>query len=167
MYRKRRAGKRRRNLQKMGDFLQKALKRKKIHIDIVDCKILTIWDSAVGPQIAAHTHPVKFKNNTLFVNVSNPAWLQQLGFMKQEIMDKVNLAWEKKEKITNIYFSIGDIRHSSTETVDSRIDFSRHSLKKREKRLIRENLSRIDDEELKTILEKVMTKEIIKRRLDE
>ncbi|MCD6487113.1 MAG: DUF721 domain-containing protein [Syntrophobacterales bacterium] len=165
MYR-RRSGKRRRNLQKMGDFLQKALKRKKILLDLIDYRILDIWNKAVGPQISAHTNPFKFKNGTLFVNVSDPAWMQQLRFMKQEIMDKVNLDWEKEE-IKNIYFSIGDIHYTPAKTADRSIDFSQYSLKERERRLIRENLSQIDDEELKDILEKVMIKEIIKRRLDE
>ena len=166
MYRGRRSGKRRRNLQKMGDFLQKVLKRKKILLDLIDYRILDIWNGAVGPQISANTNPFKFKNNTLFVHVSSPAWMQQLRFMKQEIMDKVNLDWEKEE-ITNIYFSIGDIHYTPSKTADNPIDFSRYPLKERDKRLIRENLSQIDDEELKDILEKVMRKEIIKRRLNE
>ncbi|MBW2631211.1 MAG: DUF721 domain-containing protein [Deltaproteobacteria bacterium] len=166
MYRGRRSGKRRRNLQKMGDFLQKALKRKKILLDLIDYRILDIWNRAVGPQISAHTNPFKFKNGTLFVNVSDPAWMQQLRFMNQEIMDKVNLDWEKEE-IKNIYFSIGDIHHTPAKTTDHFIDFSLYPLKERDKRLIRENLSQVDDEELKDILKKVMTKEIIKRRLNE
>lgn len=92
--------------------------------------------------------------------------MQQLRFMKQEIMDKVNPEWEKEE-IKNIYFSIGDIRNAPAKTADHSIDFSQYSLREREKRLIRENLSQVDDEELKDILEKVMKKEIIKRRLNE
>jgi len=166
MYRTRRSGKRRRNLEKMGDFLPKALKRKKILLDLIDHRILEVWNSAVGPQISAHTKPFKFKNGTLFIHVSDPAWMQQLRFMKQEIMDKVNLEWEKKE-IKNIYFSIGDIHHTPAKTADRPIDFSLYPLKERDKGLIRENLSQINDEELKDILKKVMTKEIIKRRLNE
>ncbi|MCK4534398.1 MAG: DUF721 domain-containing protein [Syntrophobacterales bacterium] len=166
MYRRRRSGKRRRTLQKMGDFLPKALKRKKILLDLIDYQVQDIWNKAVGPQISAHTNPFKFKNGTLFVNVSNPAWMQQLRFMKQEIMDKVNLDWEKEE-IKNIYFSIGDIHRTPAKTADHSIDFSLYPLKERDKRLIRENLSQIGDEELKNILEKVMKKEIVKRRLNE
>ncbi|MBW2558441.1 MAG: DUF721 domain-containing protein [Deltaproteobacteria bacterium] len=163
---KRRAGKRPRSLQRMGDFLQRVLKKRKILLDLVDHRILDVWNKAVGPQISAHTNPFKFKNGTLFVNVSDPAWMQQLRFMKQEIMDKVNLEW-KKEEIKNIYFSIGDIHHTPEKLADHPIDFSLYPLKERDKRLIRENLSQIDDEELKDILKKVMTKEIIKRRLNE
>jgi len=150
----------------MGDFLQKVLKKKKILLDLVDYRILDVWKRAVGPQISANTSPFKFKNNTLFVSVSSPAWMQQLRFMKQEIMDKVNLEWEKEE-IKNIYFSIGDIHHTPAKPADRPIDFSLYPLKERDKRLIRENLSQVDDEELKDILEKVMIKETIKRRLNE
>ena len=148
----------------MGDFLEKTLKKREIHIDIVDHRILHTWNSAVGPQISAHTNPFKYRNGTLFVNVSNPAWMQQLRFMKQEIVEKIN-AESGKEDIKNIYFSIGDIRRKSVTATDHPIDFSRYPLKKRDRRLIRENLSQIEDEELKEILERVMKKEIIKRRL--
>ncbi|HOO91261.1 MAG TPA: DUF721 domain-containing protein [Syntrophales bacterium] len=166
MYQRRRSGKRQRNLQKMGDFLETILKRKKILLDLIDYRILDVWKRSVGPQISANTNPFKFKNNTLFVHVSSPAWMQQLRFMKQEIMDKVNLEWEKEE-IKNIYFSIGDIHHTPVKTAEHHIDFTRYPLKERDKRLIRENLSQIGDEELKGILERVMKKEIVKRRMND
>ena len=166
MYGRRRSRKRQRNLQKMGDFLQKVLRKRKIFLELIDHSILDVWNIAVGPQISANTNPFKFKNGTLFVHVSAPAWMQQLRFMKQEIMDKVNLEWEKEE-IENIYFSIGDIHRTPEKQADNPIDFSLYPLKERDKRLIRENLSQIDDKELKDTLEKVMTKEIIKRRLNE
>jgi len=150
----------------MGDFLQKVLRKRKIFLELIDHSILDVWNRAVGPQISANTNPFKFKNGTLFVHVSAPAWMQQLRFMKQEIMDKVNLEWEKEE-IENIYFSIGDIHRTPEKQADNPIDFSLYPLKERDKRLIRENLSQIDDKELKDTLEKVMTKEIIKRRLNE
>jgi len=150
----------------MGDFLPKVLSKKKILLDILDHRILDTWRKAVGPQISAQTYPFKFKNNILFVNVSTPAWMQQLSFMKQEIMDKVNPDW-KREEIKNIYFAIGDIPDTSPQPGGHASDFSPRLLKEREKRIIRENLSQIDDEELKGILKKVMTKEIIKRRLND
>jgi hypothetical protein len=166
MYPRRRSRKRQKNLLKMGDFLPKVLSKKKILLDILDYRILDTWHRAVGPQISVQTAPFKFKNNTLFVNVSTPAWMQQLRFMKQEIMDKVNDEWGKNE-IKNIYFAIGDIPHTPVKPADAAADFSPRLLKERDKRLIRENLSRIGDEGLRDVLKKVMTKEIIRRRLAE
>ncbi len=166
MPRPRRPKKRQKNLLKVGDFLPKLLKRKKIPLDILDYRISDAWHRAVGPQISAQTTPSKFKNNTLFVNVSTPAWMQQLRFLKQEIMDKVNDEWGKKE-IQNIYFTIGDISQPPVQQPEHSTDFNPRLLKKRDQRLIRENLARIEDEDLRLVLRRVMTKEIIKRRLSE
>ena len=167
MYQRRRIRKRRTNLLKMGDFLPKVLRKKKILLDMLDHNILETWRTAVGPQISAQTIPFKFKNNTLFVNVSTPAWMQQLSFLKQEIMDKVNDEWKKKE-IKNIYFTIGNVPQiTPTRQADPPIDFNQRLLKERDKRIIKEHLSQVGDKELKGILKRVMTKEIIKRRLNE
>lgn len=166
MYQRRRSRKRQKNLLKLGDFLPKLLKKRKIHLDTLDYRVTDVWHKAVGPQISAQTAPVRFKNNTLFVNVSTPAWMQQLRFLKREIMDKVN-AERGKEDIHNIHFSIGEIPPAPHLPSTRSEEFSEKFLKERDRRIIRENLSRIDDTELKGILKRVMTKEIIKRRLNE
>ena len=150
----------------MGDFLPKVLERRKIHLGALDYRVTDVWHKAVGPQISAQTAPVRFKNHTLSVRVSTPAWMQQLRFLKREIMDKVNAEWGKDE-IHNIHFSIGDIPPKQHLPSTQSAEFSEKLLKERDRRIIRENLSRIDDTELKGILKRVMTKEIIKRRLNE
>ncbi|MBW2674246.1 MAG: DUF721 domain-containing protein [Deltaproteobacteria bacterium] len=165
MYQRRRIRKRKTKLLKMGDFLPRVLKKKNILLDMLDQNILGAWRKAVGPQILAQTAPFKFKNDTLFVNVSTPAWMQQLRFMKQEIMDKVNSEGIQKE-IKNIHFMIGDIPSAPAPPEDPAIDFNPRLLKERDKRLIKENLSQVGDKELKGILKRVMTREIIKRRLN-
>lgn len=166
MYQRRRPTKRQKNLLKLGDFLPKLLKRKKIHLDTLDYRVTDVWYRAVGPQISAQTAPVRFKNNTLSVHVSTPAWMQQLRFLKREIMDKVNAEWGKEE-IQNIHFSIGDIPPTPHSQSARSEESSEKLLKERDRRLIRENLSQLEDKELKGILKRVMTKEIIKRRLNE
>lgn len=166
MYQRKRLRKRRTTLLKMGDFLPNVLRKKKLLLDMMDHHILDTWRKAVGPQILAQTAPFKFKNNTLYVNVSTPAWMQQLRFLKQEIMDKVNAEWGKEE-INNIYFTIGDIAPTPVHPEDIPIDLSPRLLKERDKRVIRDTLSPVGDKELKGILKKLMIKEIIKRRLNE
>ncbi len=166
MYERRRPAKRQKNLLKIGDFLPKVLKDKRLAVDILDCRITDVWCRAVGPQISAQTIPVKFKNNILYVNVSTPAWMQQLHFMKQEILEKVNTEWGN-DGIKNIHFAIGDIPSVPIRREDHISDFNPRLLKERDKRLIRENLSQIRDTELKAILKKVMTREIIKRKLSD
>ncbi|MBF0105386.1 MAG: DUF721 domain-containing protein [Deltaproteobacteria bacterium] len=48
------------------------------------------WVKIVGPTIAGHSHVLYLKKNTLFVAVNNSTWLNELGFMKESIIDKIN-----------------------------------------------------------------------------
>jgi hypothetical protein len=165
MYRRKRARKGQKKLERLGDFLEKALKRKKISIDIMDHDIRDAWKNAVGPQISAQSNPFKFKNGMLYIKVSTPTWMQELRFMKQEIMDRLNAAMGSKT-LKDIHFSIG---HTVPSPTDSDIDDAKVSadftLKEREKRLITKTTATINDRELKNIIKRIMKKEIINRKM--
>lgn len=162
----RRIRKRQKDLLKLGDFLQRTLKRRKILLDMADSSLVETWNKSVGTVIAAQTHPFKFKNNTLFVRVSNSTWMQQLQFMKQDIIDKVNPAFAQKT-IHNIYFSIGTIPAPPKEEPGDIPDHATGALKERDRRLIKESTASIADDELRKIVQRVMTKEIVNRRTAE
>ena len=159
MYRKRR---RQKNLQKLGDVLQKTLKNLNISRDFTDQNILNAWNKAVGPQISAQTHPDRLRKNTLFVKVSNSIWMHQLQFMKFDIIDKTNKILGK-EMIKNIYFSVGMIPKNEGNFIFP----DEYSLNERDSKMIRESAASISDKELSDILKRVMTKEIIRRRMRE
>lgn len=53
-------------------------------------RIWLIWNSAVGPQIAAKARPVGFRDGVLTVAVVSSPWMQQLAFLKKEITEKLN-----------------------------------------------------------------------------
>ena len=165
MYRRRRARKRQKNLQKLGDILEKALKRKKIPIDIMDQDIRNAWRKSVGPQISAQSDPFKFKNGTLYVKVSTPTWMQEFQFMKQEIIDRLNTEMEKTT-FKNIHFSIGHTAPSPTDPdMDDTKVTAEFTLKERDKRIIAKTTATINDGELKTIIKRIMKKEMINRKM--
>ena len=153
------------NLQRLGDVLQGILKKHNIFFDSEEQRLLEVWQKAVGPQISVQTRPDRLKRNTLFVKVSSSVWMQQLHIIKQEIIEKINQLLEK-ELIKNIHFSIGDIpsamppnSYSSSFSPDS------YPLRDKDKKLIEKSVSSVEDPELKEILRRVMTKNIIRRRL--
>lgn len=149
------------NLQKLGDVLQKTLKHLNISRDFMNQNILNAWNKAVGPQISAQTHPDRLKKNTLFVKVSNSIWMHQLQFMKSDIIDKTNNVLGK-EIIKNIYFSVGMLPKNKENFI-----FPEHfSLNERDSKMISESVASVSDEELSDILKRVMTKEIIRRRMN-
>jgi hypothetical protein len=165
MYSRKRARKGQKKLERLGDFLEKALKRKKISIDIMDQDIRNAWRKAVGPQISTQSDPFKFKNSMLYVKVSTPTWMQELQFMKQEITDRLN-AEMGSNTLKNIHFSIGHIVPPPTDPETSNVEVSGDfTLKEREKRLITKTTATINDSELKNIIKRIMKKEMINRKM--
>ncbi len=79
---------------------------------------LSIWSKAVGEDISERTNPVSIRNGILFVGVTNSMWLQQLIFMKSEILAKLN---EKLggDFVKDIHFRVTHFSYSKTETTTS------------------------------------------------
>lgn len=153
------------NLQRLGNVLQGILKQHGIFFDSEEQRLLEIWQKAVGPQISVQTRPDRLKRNTLFVKVSSSVWMQQLHALKKEIIEKVNQPLGK-ELIKNIHFYIGDIpSRIPTNSYSSSFSPDSYPLKDKDKKLIEKSISSVEDPELKEILRRVMTKNIIRRRL--
>jgi len=55
-----------------------------------DAIIWKVWDEVVGPAIARHAQPSWIQEGRLRVKVSDPIWLQELGFVEETIKTKLN-----------------------------------------------------------------------------
>jgi len=55
-----------------------------------DARIWSVWDAAVGKGIAGHARPAWIKNGCLRVSVSDSVWLQELEYVKETIIEKLN-----------------------------------------------------------------------------
>jgi hypothetical protein len=60
------------------------------------------WKEVVGERVAAHTMPAWIRSEVLWVFVDGSGWMQELTFMKLDILEQVN----NKLRLT----SISDIR---------------------------------------------------------
>jgi hypothetical protein len=148
----------------LGEILHKILKKRNIPHASTDRHLLNIWRRAVGPQIAAQTHPDTLKRGSLFVRVSAPVWLHQLQFMKEEILGKIN-ELSLKEEVRNLFLTIGELP-SPPSGASGQIppDTPLSPLPVRDRNMVRDSLMTIRDPELREILERVMTREISRRR---
>ena len=95
-------------MQRLGDILDLAMQRLPFRRRLDDYAIWEIWDETVGPAIARNARPHKIRDGTLFVKVRAPTWMQQLQYMKDMIMEKLNQRLER-EAVTNIFFVVGEI----------------------------------------------------------
>jgi predicted nucleic acid-binding Zn ribbon protein len=69
-------------------------------------KVLTLWEEAVGRNIAMHTRPVKIKGSRLFVSADSASWRTELTFLKPEIIRRLN-AMSGKVVVEEIVFVAG------------------------------------------------------------
>lgn len=151
----------------LGPILQKVLKKRNVPFNLEEKKLLSLWDRAVGPQIAAQTRPRRIKGKTLLVDVSTSVWMHQLHFLKADIITQFN-SLAQKELIRNIFFSLGTIdRIPSSFQEEPAAPAASGVLKKRDRRMIDDCTECIADEELRVIVKRVMTREITRRRMTE
>ena len=74
----------------IADLLATAFTGKPAGRRLEEGKIWLVWNAAVGRQIAAKAHPVSFRDGILTVAVSSAPWMQQLTFLKKEMIEKLN-----------------------------------------------------------------------------
>jgi predicted nucleic acid-binding Zn ribbon protein len=44
------------------------------------------WDDIVGPQLAAHAHPLSLNRGVLVVAVTEPGWATQLTYLEGDLL---------------------------------------------------------------------------------
>ena len=67
-------------------------------------QLQTEWQNIVGLTIAAHSRVLYQKNNTVFIGVDNSTWLNELTFIKSQILNGINQG--KKDQIKELRFKI-------------------------------------------------------------
>ncbi|MCY4488780.1 MAG: DUF721 domain-containing protein [Deltaproteobacteria bacterium] len=97
-----------RTMERLGDIVDRTVKRLPLSRRLEDYAVWTVWDDTVGPAIARNARPEKLRNGTLFVRVRAAAWMQQLHYMKDIMLEKLNRRLGR-EVITNIFFVVGDV----------------------------------------------------------
>jgi hypothetical protein len=107
-------------------------------------RIWQIWDEVVGKGVAAKAQPVSFRDGTLTVAVSNAPWMQQLTFMKVEILSKLNRALGE-DLVRDIYLKAGKVSSPAKKQAPVRP----RQLSAAEREQIARQAAEIDDPELR------------------
>ncbi len=75
---------------RVGDVLDDLLEKRGLGTQIRRLGALDVWSGAVGERIAEVTAAKTVIASTLFVEVRNSAWLMELSFMKDALLERVN-----------------------------------------------------------------------------
>jgi hypothetical protein len=120
-------------------------------------KIWLVWESAVGAQIAAKARPVAFRNSTLVIEVTNAPWLQQLNFLKRDMVEKLNSRLGS-DLIRDIQLRAGTRQQSAAAT--QRPKSKSRNLSPADNRQIEKQAGHIDDAELRDIFSGLLKKHL-------
>jgi predicted nucleic acid-binding Zn ribbon protein len=138
----------------VGDLLAAVFSGTPTEKRLSEGKIWLVWDAAVGEQIAARARPVSFRDGTLTVTVASAPWMQQLTFLKTQIIDKLN---EKLggEVVREIYLKAGRAKTLSLQPEPAKK--SRRQLTGDEVRRVAEQTASINDPELRDAFARLLT----------
>jgi hypothetical protein len=137
-------------------ILEKTLKNLEIDVPLKRYSIWGAWKEIVGDSIARQTQPRAIRNRILFIDVSHSTWIQQLQFLKPELLEKIN-DFLGEPLIQDIRFKLGKILTGAPSPSKTdpwrKEDLGEERLKKIE-RLIQ----KIEDGEVRKALKEVLTK---------
>ncbi len=69
-------------------------------------RIWLVWEKAVGAQIAGQARPAAFRDGVLTVYVASAPWMQQLTYLKKELITQLNGALGE-ELVHDIFLKAG------------------------------------------------------------
>jgi hypothetical protein len=121
------------SLNPLPDILSRFLKTHGMAIPMLEFRLQQHWPEIVGDHVARHTWPDSVRHRKLYLVAENSVWLQQLLFLKPELLAKINGAADG-EALTDIVLRVGTLpvpvagesppspHPALTDTVEERLD---------------------------------------------
>ena len=99
------------------DAVSSVLKRLDNEQNLRAYEVWTFWDEEVGEAMACRAQPSQFRNGLLIVTVSSHAWLQEMQFLKDDLLERLNRHLGM-EVIRDLYFVSGRVRRNKPPSDD-------------------------------------------------
>jgi predicted nucleic acid-binding Zn ribbon protein len=77
-------------MESLAGVLPRVLRQLGLEEGLLGWRAVREWEQVVGSRIARHTRAVAFRDGSLQVEVDGSAWMQELGFLKRDLVRKVN-----------------------------------------------------------------------------
>ncbi|UCE02331.1 MAG: DUF721 domain-containing protein [Candidatus Latescibacterota bacterium] len=77
-------------LEPVGPLLGELLHGLGLDTRLREFRAVEVWDEVVGATIAAHAHAVAIREGVLFVEVESSVWTQELGLLREQIVEQLN-----------------------------------------------------------------------------
>lgn len=82
----------RRKEKQVSEIVMELLRSQGLETPLMQKRLIDAWDAVVGQTIAQYTKEKFIKNQTLFVQISNPAMRADLNMRRTQLKDRLNNA---------------------------------------------------------------------------
>lgn len=97
------------------DALAAVIEHYKLAATLEERRVLTEWREVVGPRIASRTWPGAVRGGVLTVRVTNSAWMQELTFIKAQLVHKLRERFG--DLVTDVRFTLGQPGQAARDTL--------------------------------------------------
>ena len=118
-------------------------------------RIQDMWEAVVGPHIAKKASPEGVKNGILFVSVESSVWMQELTFMKQQILERLTQSCESSG-VKDIRFKLGKISQGMVNSDEALLP----ELSEEEQAIIEKQTGAIEDQEIRASLQSLFSTDL-------
>lgn len=74
----------------IGDILRQTLQACRPETNDYLARVGACWPELVGETLLEHSRPAAMKGRTLLVHVHSSVWLQEMRFLKTDLIDRIN-----------------------------------------------------------------------------
>jgi len=138
-------------------LLAETFRGKPLEKRLGEAEIWRVWEAAVGPQIASKARPTGFRDGVLTVLVASSPWMQQLNFMKRDIVERLN-GKLGKNLVREVYLKSG--RPPAAPPRADRAQPVRRQLTEDEKATIEAAVEVVSDPELRRAFARLMAEQL-------
>ena len=118
-------------------------------------RIRDMWEGVVGSHIAKKAHPEGVKNGILQVSVESSVWMQELTFMKQQILERLNQVCESSG-VKDIRFKLGKTTQGMYNSGEDLLP----GLTEEEQAIIEKQTGAIEDQEIRASLQSLFSTDL-------
>jgi hypothetical protein len=118
-------------------------------------RIRDMWETIVGLHIAKKASPEGVRNGILYVNVESSVWMQELTFMKQQILDRIHQTCESSG-VKDIRFKLGKIPQGMEDSDEDLLP----RLSEEEQAKIEKQTAAIKDQEVRESLQSLYSTDL-------
>jgi predicted nucleic acid-binding Zn ribbon protein len=98
---------RQRQAERAGALVGDLLARLGVAGAVREQRLITQWESIVGPRVASRARPDGLERGVLYVRVSNSAWMHELAFLREAMIEAARRVTGDPPLVKEIRFHLG------------------------------------------------------------